>query len=367
MRSKNLLKIIIGEIIFFTQVSVYAIGNSEYTTDEPLEDGTSTGTETDTTINSGGEKMYLNDLVLIGSFGNPLDGEYGSTSLGEPQIKTGIQGYDSLRPSTSSALVIDRPDSTTGSDIDSRTETNPENLYGRWSGFIDKESSIKHYYYTYTTNIDNVTNKPEKNSSSWENAWNGPTTNTFGTIVRPTLEIGKIYYFCVVAVNTAGFFSIPVCSDGSGREFISLSLDKESINFNVIPTDTEPVSEQNSITIFTNTSTGYEMSLQKNQDPTHTNGVDKILDTFSGTISSPVPYSGYGLGFSLSGTYAESKWANGSNYSVIPSSSQVFNTWTGTIVDSATHTYQVNYKLDVADDQLFGDYSTSLTYIATMI
>ncbi|GEM_PF-3226406 len=219
--------LIFGLILFFSlgNIKTFSSSNSNYSTNEPLYDGTSSPTEADTGINSGGGQISYGTYKLVSSLGGPVDEFSGSTSTGEPQIKSGFLTYDQLKPKIlSTNSVLDRNSATSGTDI-TYFET-PSTLYAEWTNvFSDLESGIRKYRYDISTNSsgnDLPTNRGlwRKSTANSSTTIGSITSSEFGSTFTP----GTTYYFCVVAENTAGFFSDPVCSNGVTIASIELTI-----------------------------------------------------------------------------------------------------------------------------------------------
>ncbi|GAB4142435.1 MAG: hypothetical protein Fur0024_5010 [Patescibacteria group bacterium] len=234
-RKKNFKKLIIllsFLFLFANFNSSILAGNSTYVgTDEPLENGSSSGVEVDSGINSGGERMTLGIYTMIGSISNGFDGFMGDNGLGEPIIKSGLQTYDQLTPKVlAGGSVKDRNDLTSGTD-ESYAE-NPTALFADWSNvFYDDESGIRNFRYDISLTPDGndlPANKTLWRKSTADNStFLGSVSNAeFGSNFIP----GTTYYFCVVAVNNAGFSGEPICSNGItfGSIEIIISASKES-------------------------------------------------------------------------------------------------------------------------------------------
>jgi hypothetical protein len=97
---------------------------------------------------------------------------------------------------------------------------------------------------------------------------------------------------------------------------------------------------------------------------THTDAVTTI-PFYSGTISSPTPWSGVGLGFTItSGTNVEAKWGADPNYNYagFPGSDAKIHEKTG--YKSGEDDTVIGYKVDAASSQKSGIYSNMITYTA---
>lgn len=143
---------------------------------------------------------------------------------------------------------------------------------------------------------------------------------------------------------------------------ITLSLDSSAVSLAL--NAGVPATGTSTVTVATNALAGYSVAIQKNQLLTHTNGSTTIGD-FSGTIGSPVAWSGTGLAFTVtSGTSIESKWTSGTAFAAIPTqSSTVFHTVSSAI--TAPDATIVTYELDTLANQLSGSYSTIVSFIGT--
>jgi hypothetical protein len=126
-----------------------------------------------------------------------------------------------------------------------------------------------------------------------------------------------------------------------------------------------PATGQSTLGVTTDSWGGYDLFVRQNHDMTHTDAVTTI-PAYSGTISSPVPWSGVGLGFTItSGTNVEAKWGADPNYNYarFPGSDTKIHEKTG--YKSGEDDTVVGYKVDAASSQKSGTYSNMITYTAT--
>lgn len=115
---------------------------------------------------------------------------------------------------------------------------------------------------------------------------------------------------------------------------------------------------------------GYTLSANQNNDLTRSSGGNTI-PAVSGSIASPVTWSEgttKGLGFSLVSTTATAlpgKWNAGASYAAFPASASSFYTRTG-LSGGATDTLSMRLRLDVANTQVTGNYSNTITWLGTI-
>jgi len=126
-----------------------------------------------------------------------------------------------------------------------------------------------------------------------------------------------------------------------------------------------PTTGTTTTTVSTNDSNGYSIAIEKTQLLTHSDATHTISDV-SGTIASPASWSGTGFGFTVtSGTSIESSWSSGTAFAAIPTqTATTFHSVTNAI-NSANDT-QITYKLDTPASQKAGQYTTLVSFTATV-
>jgi hypothetical protein len=145
---------------------------------------------------------------------------------------------------------------------------------------------------------------------------------------------------------------------------ISLELDSATKNLGMITTGS-PITGTTTATVTTDATGGYDLAIYQDKNLTHTDALTEIAG-FSCAISSPCAWSGYGLGFTVqSGTDVEAKWYVNPDYfyASIPDSATIFHTKSG--FTSGGDVTVMEYKVDVPIAQKSGDYSNTVTYVAT--
>lgn len=146
---------------------------------------------------------------------------------------------------------------------------------------------------------------------------------------------------------------------------ITLAVNSSTVSLGSLVPGT-PITAQSTITVATDVSAGYNLAIEKNQLLTHASDSDTIPD-FSGTIASPSAWSGTGFGFSVnSGTNLEAKWGSGSNFAALPTQSSTTYHSVAQAINAPDNTV-VGYKLDTANSQKSGSYSTIVSYLATVL
>lgn len=144
---------------------------------------------------------------------------------------------------------------------------------------------------------------------------------------------------------------------------IAILVNSEIIDLGSIIPGT-PISSQSVISITTDAPDGYDLYVSQDQPLTHTDTITTIPD-FSCTIASPCPWSGIGLGFTVSaGTSVESKWGTDPNFkfAYFPLSPIIIHQKSG--FSSGNDQTTVSYKLDTPGTQKSGAYSNIITYTA---
>lgn len=112
-------------------------------------------------------------------------------------------------------------------------------------------------------------------------------------------------------------------------------------------------------TVTTNSSNGYNLYVQQDADLAFGS---YTIPAFSGTIASPIVWTGNGFGFSLnSGTALEAKWGAGVNFAGLPASATAIHSKTGFLA-TADDTV-VGFKVQVGT-QNPGVYTNTITFTA---
>ena len=105
----------------------------------------------------------------------------------------------------------------------------------------------------------------------------------------------------------------PAITGGS----ISLSLDSSAVDVGTMNPE-KPVSGTTTVTVITDSPSGYQLLLEKTQLFTHSNGSTTLADV-AFSVASPAAWSAPGFGFTVSsGTNLETKWGSGTNFAALP-------------------------------------------------
>lgn len=159
---------------------------------------------------------------------------------------------------------------------------------------------------------------------------------------------------------------------GQVNTFLTMSLSDSSISFGALLPQ-EPASSQLTVSALSDAWNGYVLQMGKDQKLTHTDTVTTI-DDISAEIASPQPWSGTGMGFTISSaTCLPAKWASGTKYAAIPTASTQFHstkrddgaTCPGYQPPSAgSDNTTLVVKVVPGDNQKAGDYSNVVTITA---
>ena len=153
-----------------------------------------------------------------------------------------------------------------------------------------------------------------------------------------------------------------------GDVLLTLSISCDSLVAIPAVTPGTPQSANNNCTIATNSTSGYTLYTWENNDLTRTSPPTETISASNlGSYSAPVPWStgsSVGLGFSLSGSTVEAKWATGSNFASFETSSAAANTYSSTLSGGST-TIVSPLKLDTATTQVTGTYQNEVYYYVT--
>lgn len=129
-----------------------------------------------------------------------------------------------------------------------------------------------------------------------------------------------------------------------------------------------PQSANNNCTIVTNSTSGYSLYTWENNDLTRTSPPSQTIPASSlGSYSAPTPWSTgtvTGLGFSLSGSTIQAKWASGANFSSFETSSAAANTYDSPLSGGSTSVVSP-LKLDIIAYQMSGEYQNEVYYYIT--
>lgn len=111
---------------------------------------------------------------------------------------------------------------------------------------------------------------------------------------------------------------------GQVNTFLTLSLSTNSVSFgDLLPQ--EPASSGLTISALSDAWNGYVLQVSEDNKLTHTDSVTTIND-ITADILSPQPWSGTGLGFTVSSaTCLNAKWGSGTKYAAIPTASTQFH------------------------------------------
>ena len=169
----------------------------------------------------------------------------------------------------------------------------------------------------------------------------------------------------IVGVANSSNYSLDTGFPAVTGSVVSLTLSSPTVNLGILAPGS-PVSGTTTTTVSTDSSAGYTLAIQKDRLMTHTDTVTTIPD-YSGTIGTPTTYSGTGLGFSVSsGTSVDPKWGSGTDFAAIPTLSKTtYHELFQSI--SAPNNTTITYKLDVANTQKPGSYSSSVAIFAAAL
>lgn len=137
-----------------------------------------------------------------------------------------------------------------------------------------------------------------------------------------------------------------------------------------IPTVTAgtPQSANNSCTIVTNSTSGYTLYTWENNDLTRSSPPSQTIAASGlGSYGAPTPWSTgttTGLGFSLSGSTIQAKWASGANFSSFETSSAAASAYTSPLSGGSASVVSP-LKLDVGSYQTSGNYQNEVYYYIT--
>lgn len=146
---------------------------------------------------------------------------------------------------------------------------------------------------------------------------------------------------------------------------IALSLDSNTVELGNVTPGT-PITGETTATVATDSSAGYQIAISKNKLLTHSDTTTTISD-YSGTIETPTTWSGNGFGFTVSvGTNLEAKWDSGAKFASVPTSTPTTAHGVVQSISSPDET-TFNYKLNVANSQKTGNYSNTVSYLATVM
>ena len=153
-----------------------------------------------------------------------------------------------------------------------------------------------------------------------------------------------------------------------GGALLTLSISCDSSVAIPAVTPGAPQSANNSCTITTNSTSGYTLYTWENNDLTRTSPPTQTIAAASlGSYGVPTPWSTgttTGLGFSLSGSTIQAKWASGANFSSFETSSAAASTY-GSALSGGSASVVSPLKLDTAATQVTGTYSNEIYYYIT--
>jgi len=153
-----------------------------------------------------------------------------------------------------------------------------------------------------------------------------------------------------------------------GGALLVLSITcNSSVNIPAVAPGT-PQAANNNCTVVTNSTAGYTLYTWENNDLTRTSPPTQTISASNlGSYSAPTSWltgTTTGLGFSLSGSTVQSKWATGANFSSFETSSAAANIYTSPLSGGST-TFVSPYKLDTTTSQLTGTYQNEVYYYVT--
>lgn len=167
----------------------------------------------------------------------------------------------------------------------------------------------------------------------------------------------------VVGLGTGGTYKAQQGFWNMVNYTISLEIDSNTVDLGTVTPGT-PNEGQSTLSVTTDSWSGYELLVSQNHSMTHTDATTTIPN-YSCQISSPCLWTGTGLGFTIkSGTSVDAKWGSDPNYkyAAFPNAATQFHTKPD-YASGADETV-VGYKIDTPTTQKSGNYSNIITYTA---
>ncbi|MEA3272153.1 MAG: hypothetical protein U9P90_00620 [Patescibacteria group bacterium] len=299
-------------------------------------------------------------------------------------IRSGFRYYDETAPEIDSVVVKD------GLVEDLDEQTSLSSLSANWSGFSDLESGLRLIdAYEYAIYRDSDNKYWNSNNLSWQNEETWAQTILTSVSVSPVyLNTEETYFFKVRAHNNARMVSEFVSSDGIYViPALSFYLDNSEISLGNLDATNNFTSENASTTLITSTNGyfGYNITVWSADVLRHINYSSETVSDFNGTNQNPmewsedcdsdINYCGFGYTtnddnlsdgdrdrFVSGGVKKYASFNHVASNEIIADHTEKINGQTGEVIEEE---FNIGYKISVDEEQVAGDYQTTIVFIVT--